>query len=63
MKNLEKISRENLKSIKGSGGEECIEDPAFMKCYISGFPNGICTTRYKCCIALGSSVEYCKDNA
>jgi hypothetical protein len=62
MKNLEKISRENLKLIKGSGpvGPGCPNDPAFIMCYYSGFPNGICTTRYRCCVDQGRDPEECK---
>ncbi|SHL48806.1 hypothetical protein [Chryseobacterium polytrichastri] len=60
MKNLVKISRENLKSFKGSGGPTCPDDPAFGLCYVSGFPNGICMSRYQCCIQLGGHEETCK---
>ncbi|MDH6252227.1 hypothetical protein M2347_001954 [Chryseobacterium sp. H1D6B] len=62
MKNLIKISRENLKSVRGSGNPMCPDDPAFMQCYSNpGFPNGFCVTRYRCCIMLGMDPEECKD--
>lgn len=62
MKNLMKISRENLKSLNGgAAGPMCPDDPAFMICYsLPPNPNGICMTRYKCCMALGNPQEECK---
>lgn len=62
MKNLEKISRENLKSISGSGAAECLDDPAVIRCYLPGFPNGICMFREQCCAKLGIDPEGCALN-
>ena len=61
MKNLMKISRENLKSVKGSGVPLCPDDPSFGICYPTGWPNGLCMTRYQCCIKIGFSEEICKE--
>lgn len=62
MRKLEKISRENLKSINGSGSVPCLDDPAVIKCYLPGFPNGVCMFQYQCCIKLGNDPEGCKLN-
>ena len=61
MKNLIKISRENLKSLSGGGGSTCPDDPAFGMCYPPGWPNGICMTRYQCCLKLGIDEKTCKE--
>ncbi|MDR6371650.1 hypothetical protein J2795_003872 [Chryseobacterium bernardetii] len=61
MKNLVKVSRESLKSLKGSGGPACPDDPAFGMCYPPGWPNGICMTKYQCCMKLGGPIEFCKE--
>ncbi|MDF2831987.1 MULTISPECIES: bacteriocin-like protein [Chryseobacterium] len=61
MKNLIKISRENLKSLNGGGGPTCPDDPAFGMCYPPGWPNGICMTRYQCCLKLGIDEKTCKE--
>ncbi len=60
MKNLVKISREELKTLKGNGAPMCPDDPQFRICYPTGFPNGICMTYYQCCIRIGFSEEVCK---
>ncbi len=61
MKNLVKISREELKSLKGSGTPMCPDDPQFRICYPTGWPNGICMTYYQCCMKLGGPIEFCKE--
>lgn len=59
MKNLVKISRESLKSFIGAGPGCPTDDPGFGLCYITGFPNGICLSRYECCVQLGGKEETC----
>jgi hypothetical protein len=63
MKNLVKISRENLKSLNGgSMGAACPENPSIIRCYVGGSVNGICLTKYQCCVALGDTPEHCRED-
>lgn len=62
MKNLVKISRENLKSLNGgASGPACPDDPQFGMCYPPGWPKGICMPKYQCCIQIGFPEEVCRE--
>ncbi|WP_123906663.1 hypothetical protein [Chryseobacterium sp. MYb7] len=62
MNNLVKISRTTLKSLNGGAtGPGCPDDPQFGMCYPTGWPNGICMTKYQCCVQLGNPKDWCKE--